>query len=245
MSELIGRIADSELLDEARSGVPNAERAPHPPPSGRARGALVATGAALTGISLLGGITLSIVAIVGLITGGGALDVVELVAGVLLVATHWGWIHVAEAAAVSIEERRGRAAREAQREWLAALEPYTRFSVTTSVLDDGTIQIVRVRHRPLATARGTFTFVTETELEELHSPDESGAAIAERAESLRRAAALDTERERRLYEVAADAYESALLDRGDESQRIAARRAASEALSERINQNLREPPLVE
>jgi hypothetical protein len=36
-----------------------------------------------------------------------------------------------------------------------------------------------------------------------------------------------------------------MLGRSDERQRIAALRAASEALSEQINSNLRDPPLVE
>ena len=62
---------------------------------------------------------------------------------------------------------------------------------------------------------------------------------------LRREAAQDTERERERYQIAADAYESALLDDADEQQRLLAQRAASEALSEQINSNLRDPPLVE
>jgi hypothetical protein len=35
------------------------------------------------------------------------------------------------------------------------------------------------------------------------------------------------------------------MARGDEQERVAALRAASEALSERINANLRDPPLTE
>ena len=75
--------------------------------------------------------------------------------------------------------------------------------------------------------------------------DEPAAAVTERAESLRREAALDTERERERYQIAADAYESALLDDADEQQRLLAQRAASEALSNQINSNLRDPPLLE
>jgi hypothetical protein len=81
--------------------------------------------------------------------------------------------------------------------------------------------------------------------EEVHSAEEPGAAVAERAELLRREAAADTNRERQLYAVAADAYETALLDRDDEQQRRDARRAASEALSHQINAKLRDPPLIE
>ncbi|MBV8710418.1 MAG: hypothetical protein JOY56_01475, partial [Solirubrobacterales bacterium] len=73
----------------------------------------------------------------------------------------------------------------------------------------------------------------------------AAASVTERAEQLRREAALATERERERYEIAADAYRTALLGRADEEQRRLARRAASEALSGQINSNLREPPLVE
>jgi hypothetical protein len=69
--------------------------------------------------------------------------------------------------------------------------------------------------------------------------------VTERAEHLRREAALVTERERKRYEVAADAYRAALMGRADDEQRRLAQRAASEALSGQINANLREPPLVE
>ena len=68
---------------------------------------------------------------------------------------------------------------------------------------------------------------------------------AERAELLRRQAAADQSRERERYEVARDAYERALLANADDQERLAAVRAASEALSERINTHLRDPPLVE
>jgi hypothetical protein len=69
--------------------------------------------------------------------------------------------------------------------------------------------------------------------------------VTERAELLRRDAARETERERERYEIAADAYETALLEQGDEQERLAARRAAAAALSEQINANLRDPPLIE
>ena len=79
----------------------------------------------------------------------------------------------------------------------------------------------------------------------MHPPDEPAAEVTERAELLRRQAAQDTERERERYQIAADAYESVLLDHDDEQQRRLAQRAASEALSHQINSNLRDPPLVE
>jgi len=90
-----------------------------------------------------------------------------------------------------------------------------------------------------------FTFVRELDHRELHPPDEPAAAVTERAEELRREAALATERERERYEIAAEAYNTALLGREDDEQRRIAQRAASEALSHQINSNLRDPPLVE
>ena len=78
-----------------------------------------------------------------------------------------------------------------------------------------------------------------------YSGEEPGAAVAERAEILRRQAAADTETEHQRYQIAADAYEAVLLDRDDEQQRRDARRAASEALSAQINVKLRDPPLIE
>ena len=80
---------------------------------------------------------------------------------------------------------------------------------------------------------------------EVHSEDESAATVAERAELLRRHAAALTGRERARFEVANDAFQRTLLDTTDEQQRLAAVRAASEALSEQINANLRDPPLME
>ncbi len=47
------------------------------------------------------------------------------------------------------------------------------------------------------------------------------------------------------FEFASEAYRAALLHDDDERERVAARKAASAALSERINANLRDPPLVE
>ena len=54
-----------------------------------------------------------------------------------------------------------------------------------------------------------------------------------------------TERERERYEIAADAYTTALVGAADEEQQRVAQRAASEALSRQINAHLRDPPLIE
>jgi hypothetical protein len=165
--------------------------------------------------------------------------------GVALVGTHWGWVHVAEVTANTIESRHNSEILARRRRWLSTISPYTRYEVTTSAEEDGSISITRVRHRPVPTGERGFTFVREMETREVHSAEEPAAAVAEHAEVLRREAARDTERERQRFEIAADAYERALMGRDDQQQRLAARRAASEALSDQINANLRDPPLVE
>jgi hypothetical protein len=181
----------------------------------------------------------------GLAAGIDATSVLAFLVGVVLIATHWGWVHVAEITANSLEGRASADVVARQREWLAGIEPYPRLEVSTAVEDDGSITILSVRHRPVASGDRAFTFVREVARREVHPADEPAAAVTERAEHLRREAALVTERERKRYEVAADAYRAALMGRADDEQRRLAQRAASEALSGQINANLREPPLVE
>ena len=111
--------------------------------------------------------------------------------------------------------------------------------------DDGSIDIDCVRFRPVRSGPNSFTFAREIHSHEVHAPDEPAAVVSERAEELRRQAAQRTEYERERYEIAADAYTTALLGDADEEQRRAAQRAASEALSGQINANLRDPPLIE
>lgn len=246
LAALVGRTADERLLGDGMTALPEAERPQRTPPARDPRGALVAVGTALTGVSLLGGVALVVLGVVAALAGHlGGREVAAIALGAALVATHWGWVHVAEATADALEARREAHVLAAGRAWLAGVEAFTRYSVATSVLADGSIRIARTRHRPVAATAGTFTFVREPDAEEVHAAHEPGAAVAERAESLRRQAALDTERERRRWRVAADAYDAALFDRDDEQQRLAARRAASLALSDEINERLREPPLVE
>jgi hypothetical protein len=132
-----------------------------------------------------------------------------------------------------------------RRQWLACIEPYTRWSVSTEAGDDGSITIVTLRHRPVPAGDRKFTFRREVVGRETYSADEPAAVVTERAELLRRQAAATTGRERERYEVANHAYHRTLLARDDEQQRLAATRAASEALSEQINSNLRDPPLTE
>ena len=245
-AELVGRAPDERLLGEDLDQLPAAVGRPETAPPSRARRRVVGAGAVLTGVSLVVGVLLVLVGVVDAIAGGiDATAVLALVVGAVLIATHWGWVHVAEITGNALEGRATADVVIRREQWLAAIEPYTRFEVSTAVEDDGAISIVSVRYRPVASGERAFTFVREVEHREVHSADEPAAPVTERAEQLRREAALATERERRRYEIAADAYRAALSGRADDEQRRLARRAASEALSGQINTNLREPPLVE
>ena len=245
-AELIDLRPDDALAGADMMKLPPADQRPVERPPVRGRRGLVAAGATLTGVTLVGGIALLILGVVdALATGFGTPDLIAIATGASLVATHWGWIHVAEATAGALESRRDRGIRALQQGWLESLGPYTRYSVTTSVLDDGSIRISRLRHMPVHASARTFTFEVRPEREEVHSGDEPAAAVSDRAETLRRQAALDTERERRRWEVAFEAYERTVIDEDDDQQRAAARLAASRALSDQINANLREPPFVE
>lgn len=199
----------------------------------------------MTGATLVGGLALALLGLIEVIADGSALWFVVLVLGIVFASTHWGWVHVAELSGNAIEGRRHASLEERQREWLLEIEPYPRWEVSTSVGEDGSITILTVCHRPVPRTEGNFTFVREEIGRELHSADEPAAAVTERAELLRRQAALDTERAREQFEVAQAAYQEALMLRDDEQQRRAALQAASHALSERINQHLRDPPLTE
>jgi len=245
--ELLESTADERLLEDGNALVPTDIGPPPPAPApSRARRRIVGTGAALTGTSFaVGGLLLVAGAVVALADGFPLVAIAMLALGLLLVGTHWGWVHIAEITAQALEARRDRASLELRRHWLTTIKPYTRYEVSTRVADDGSIAIVRTRVRPVRSGASTFTFAREVELEELHSGDEPAAVVTERAELLRRQAVLDTERERECFQVAADAYETELLGRDDERERLVARRAAAAALSERINANLRDPPLIE
>jgi hypothetical protein len=243
--ELVGCVADERLLADDAGNLPLAVGRPETIPPSRTRGRLVGVGATLTGVTLVGGIALILLGVIAAISGGvGAVAVVAGVIGIVLVATHWGWVHVAEATADAIEARRDHEIAARRRRWLQTIEPYTRYEVTTDVGDDGSIKINRVRYRPVRTGERGFTFLRDIEHSEVHSGEESGAAIAERAELLRRRAAADTEHQRQRFEAAHDAYQAAQLAEGGEREQREALRAESQALSERINTNLRDPPLT-
>ena len=246
MIAFLGVPADRRLLNEDISNLPEAEQRREPEIATEKHDRLVAAGSLLTGVSLIGG---AVMALYGgwqvLLNGGGALDAIVAVIGILLVATHWGWVHVAEYVGLTIDERQQRANDDRARAWLSEIQPYPRFSVSTSVLDDASTRVERVLHQPVLTAQHTFTFVRETDAEETYAAHASAVEIATTVETMRRQARIDTDRLRELWEAASTTYTAALNSADDDQQRLAARRAAATALSEHINASLLEPPLVE
>ena len=246
MLRFLGVTADTRLLNEDLVNLPDAEQYHEPEVSTHKHDRLVTAGSVMTGATLIGGTAMVLYGAWRLLFhSGGAFDAVLAAVGVLLVATHWGWVHVAEYVRLTVDERHARAAAERGRQWLASVQPYPRFSVTTSVLGDASTRVRRVLHRPVPTGHDTFTFVRETDAEQTYGADTPAAVIAEAVETMRRQARLDTDRLRELWEAAATSYEAVLLSAQDEQHRLIAERAAATALSEHINTSLREPPLVE
>ena len=226
--------------------LPAAEQYREPPVSTQGHERLVAAGSVLTGVSLIGGVALLLYAGWRLLfDGGGALDAVLAGIGLVLAATHWGWVHVAEYVGLTIDARQAHELEAKRGQWLATIEPYPRFSVSTSVGDDGTTRVQGFRHRPVLTDRDTFTFVRESGLEHIHEADAPAEAIAADVEMTRRQARLQTDRMRELWDAASTAYTAAMLSAHDDQERLAAQRAAALALSEHINASLLEAPLVE
>ena len=246
MVAFLGVPADRRLLDEDLANLPDGEQRREPVISTHQHDRLVAAGSLATGVTLIGGGALLLYG--GwqfLFGGGGAGDAVLALIGLLLVATHWGWVHVAEYIGLTIDEREQSAADERRQEWLATIEPYPRFSVSTSVLDDASTRVERVLHQPVLTPQHTFTFVREPDAEKTFDADASAEVIATAVETMRRQARLETDHLRELWEAASSAYAGALLGAEDDQQRLVAQRAAAVALSEHINASLLEPPLVE
>lgn len=246
MLAFLGVAADRRLLEEDLVNLPDAEQRREPDISTHKHERLVAAGSLLTGVTLIGG---AAIALYGawkiLFNGGGAVDAVLAAIGILLAGTHWGWVHVAEYLGLAIDEHQQRATEERRRAWLARIQPYPRFSVSTSVLDDASTRVARVLHKPVLTAQHTFTFVRETDAEEIYDAGASAEVIASTVETMRRQARLETDRLGELWATAAAAYAAALSSADDDQRRLAAERAAATALSEHINASLLEPPLVE
>ncbi|MEA2196412.1 MAG: hypothetical protein QOJ25_463 [Solirubrobacteraceae bacterium] len=246
LARLVGLEPDERMLGADLEQLPPSVGQPESLPDSPARRRLVAIGATLTGVSLIGGLALLVLGVVEALSGGsGAVTVAAFVLGALLVGTHWGWVHVAELSANNLESHRNASLLDRRRGWLEEIEPYPRWEVSATTEADGSIAIATVCYRPVVRDEKTFTFEQGEVAREVHSGDEPAATVAERAELVRRQAAADTARERERYEAAHDAYERAVLNDANEEERVAAVRAASEALSEQINSNLRDPPLVE
>lgn len=243
--EFVGCQPDERLLGEDLRQLPASLGRPEQAPVSPARRRIVGIGATLTGVTLVLGIVLIVVGATQIISGAIVPAIIAIGVGIALIATHWGWVHVAELSANSLDNRRNRSVLARQKQWLARIEPYSSLEVRTRAGDDGSITIETLRHRPVRCREGTFTFVVEVESREVHPGEEPAAAVTERAELLRRQAAHETRRARERFDAARDAYERTLMARDDEQQRRAALHAASEALSERINSNLRDPPLTE
>ena len=208
---------------------------------------LVAAGSLMTGVTLIGGCALLLYGGWQLLfNGGGAFSAVVAVIGLLLAATHWGWVHVAEYVGLTIDAHQQREIEARELRWLATIQPYPRFSVSTSVLDDASTRVERILHRPVLTEQHTFTFVRQTDAETDLRCRRSGRGDRDRRrdDAPRRRGSRPTVfancgKRRR------PPTRRRLLSAEDEQQQLAAQRAAATALSEHINASLLEPPLVE
>lgn len=246
MVAFLGVDPDPGLLDSDRVNLPQTDQPPEPAAPSPRHGRLVAAGSVLTGVTLIGGVVLAGYGAAQLLFGsGGAFDAVVALIGILLAATHWGWVHVAEYVGLTIDDHDRRATDAGRREWLAGIEPYPRFSVSTSVLDDASIRIERVLYRPTLTAAQTFTFVRETDRAETYAAGTPAEVIATTVETMRREARLETDRLHELWDIASTSYAARLADGDDEQQRLEAETAAATALSEHLNASLLEPPVIE
>jgi hypothetical protein len=246
MTRFLGVAADSRLLDRDRFNLPAAEQRLDPPIVRHEHDRLVVAGSTVTGVSLVAGMLLLLYGTSQvLFNGGGVIDVVLALLGILLAATHWGWVHVAEYVGLTIDDRHERAAEQCRQAWLSSIQPYPRFSVSTLVLDDASTRVERVLHQPVLTDQQTFTFVREPVAVEFYDADVAAEVLTSAVETMRHQARLDTDRLRDLWEAASTAYAAELSDADDEQQRLAAQRSAAAALSEHINALLREAPVIE
>jgi hypothetical protein len=246
MVAFLGVEADRSVLSEELDGLSEAARRPVSVVRTDTHDRLVAAGSLMTAATLIGGAALAIFGGEQLIFGdGGALPAVLAVLGILLVGTHWGWVHVAEYVGLGLDQRQEGGNRVREDAWLDTVAPYARFTVLTTVMADAATSVERVRYKPVLTSHNTFTFVRTAESAATFDADTPAHVIADRVETLRRDARLETDRMRELWDAASAAYAAALFSADDEQQQLAARRAAALALSEHINASLGEPPLVE
>src|ERR1700693_3814227 len=107
--ELSGPEPDERLLSEDLAQLPESVGRPEVLPESASRKRLVGIGATLTGVTLLGGIALIVLSLVLVVSSGfGGAAIAALAAGIALVSTHWGWVHVAEVSADALEGRQNR-----------------------------------------------------------------------------------------------------------------------------------------
>ena len=181
-----------------------------------------------------------------LFNGGGAVSAVVAVIGILLVATHWGWVHVAEYVGLTIDEhqqRDDRSARAAMARDGPAVSALQRLDERPRRrVDACRTQSCTGRSSPRSTRSRSFVRRTPRRrstpmLRPRSSPRPSRRCAARRGSRPTVFA--------ELWEAASSAYAAALFSAEDEQQRLAAQRAAATALSEHINASLLEPPLVE
>ena len=126
-AEFVGRGPDERLLSGDLDEPPRGRRSARGRSSpSRARGRIVGTGATLTAASLVLGSLLVLLGLIDAVSSGfDGLSIAILVVGAILVITHWGWVHVAELTANSIEGRGNAEIEDRRRQWLATIQPYT------------------------------------------------------------------------------------------------------------------------
>jgi len=119
-ADLVGREPDPRLLSEDLGNLPEVVGRPETFVPSRARGRIVGTGATLTAASLIVGSLLLVVGAIEAVSSGiDGLSIATLLVGALLVLTHWGWVHVAEITANSIEGRGNAVVEDHRQRWLA------------------------------------------------------------------------------------------------------------------------------
>src|SRR5579862_4992240 len=127
-AELVGCRPDEQLLELDAPNRPAEVGRPLPIPATHARGVIVGAGAGMTGLSLVGGVALIAFALVTSFTDGAdLLRGILLALGIMLVATHWGWVHVAELSARAVEKGHGRELVDRNHRWLEGIAPYSRY----------------------------------------------------------------------------------------------------------------------
>jgi len=122
--EFVGREPDERLLSNDLEKLPEAVGRPETIVPSRARGRIVGTGATLTAASLVIGALLVLLGLIDAVSSGfDGISIAIVVVGAILVVTHWGWVHVAEVTASSIEGRSNAEVEDRRRRWLAPIQP--------------------------------------------------------------------------------------------------------------------------